>query len=612
VECSRGNDCEEDSQQSVQLPSVSDALCRSDIIVCTAGKLVDGLKKGNLGIGDISLLVLDECHNTDKGSNYAQVMHAYLEQKVDQKMQGNQLPQIVGLTATPGVGKNPGLNPLKEIDKLISLCAQVDATSGIKFVKENVEELNRAVPKAEYRKATVKQSEQRKQFIRRVVADMEVCESFLAFDSKFMCWSQAYEQDVKKMKTTLEESDNPSDKDKISTIRVLECLCQTLITYMDLPYTLATTPLKEFDDLNIPDKVISDHDKELKEMLTRLESDLAQLPVCENPILDKVKEILASRFQRNPKSEGIIFIRTREQAKVISKWISESKFAQEFGVRPHMLLGHKRPEETGPSMSDAEQKAVISDFHSGKYNLLVATSVAEEGLDIKLCNLVIRLHISSAKSKAQMQGRARAEDSEIITIMSDDPQKHYKDILNDEQLVLTEQVVQNFLPKYYDRFVDLLATKQDEIVESVKRQREAEKQRISTHPAQNVVLKCNKCKQVACRGSDLYVIDKTRHHVVPGDVLCYEIHEHRNPGMQVCEFDGSTIKKFYKVHCSNCGTSWGALGYWPKSKHEFPVLKCSSFNFFINGMRENFSQWKKRPFDVSPLSHWFAQNKSED
>ena len=218
VECSRGNDCEEDSQQIKQLPSVSDALHHSDIIVCTAGKLVDGLKKGNLGIGDISLLVLDECHNTDKGSNYAQVMHAYLEQKVDQKMQGNQLPQIMGLTATPGVGKNPGLNPLKEVDKLISLCAQVDATSGIKFVKENIEELNRVVPKSEYRKATVKQSEQREEFIQRVIADMEVCESFLAFDGKFQRWSQAYEQEVKKMKTTLEESDNPSDKDKISTV----------------------------------------------------------------------------------------------------------------------------------------------------------------------------------------------------------------------------------------------------------------------------------------------------------------------------------------------------------------------------------------------------------
>ena len=612
VECSRGNDCEEDSQQSEQLPSVSDALRRSDIVVCTAGKVVDGLRKGNLAINNVSLLVLDECHNTDKGSNYAQVMHAYLEQKIDQRMQGNQLPQIVGLTATPGVGKNLSLNPLKEVDKLISLCALVDASSGIKFVKENVEELNRVVPKSEYRKATVKQSDQREKFIQRVVADMEICETFLTleFDGKFTRWSQAYEQEVKKMKTALEESDNPSDKDKVSTIRVLECLCQTLMAYMDLPYALATTPLKEYEDLNIPEKVISDHDKQLKEMLTKLESDLAQLPSCENPILDKAKEILADRLQRNPKSEGIIFVRTREQAKAISEWISESRFAQEIGVRPHMLLGHKRPEETGPSMSDAEQKAVVAAFHSGKYNLLIATSVAEEGLDIKQCNLVMRLHVSSAKSKAQMQGRARAEDSEIVTIMSDDPQKHYKDILNDEQLLLTEQVVQYYLPSCYDRFEERLANKQREIVENVKSQRGAQKQRMRTHPAQNVELKCKKCKAVACRGSDLYAIDKTDHHVVPGNVLYYDIHDHRNPGMKVCEFDGSVIKKFHKVHCSECGTSWGALGYWPKSKNEFPILKCCSFNFFINGVQDNFNKWKKRPFEVSPLSQWFAQNNN--
>ena len=181
-------------------------------------------------------------------------------------------------------------------------------------------------------------------------------------------------------------------------------------------------------------------------------------------------------------------------------------------------------------------------------------------------------------------------------------------------MVLTERVIHNFLPSYYDRFAYLLANKQCEIVASVKRQREAQKQRMSTHPGQNVVLKCNKCKAVVCRGSDIYVIDNTGHHVVPGNVLCYEIQEHRNPGMRVCEFDGSTIKKFYKVHCSGseCGTSWGALGYWPKSKNEFPILKCCSFNFFINGVQENIKQWKKRPFEVLPLSHWFAQNKSED
>jgi ERCC4-related helicase len=37
-----------------------------------------------------------------------------------------------------------------------------------------------------------------------------------------------------------------------------------------------------------------------------------------------------------------------------------------------------------------EQKEVISKFRTGEINLLIATTVAEEGLDIKECNIVIR------------------------------------------------------------------------------------------------------------------------------------------------------------------------------------------------------------------------------
>lgn len=43
---------------------------------------------------------------------------------------------------------------------------------------------------------------------------------------------------------------------------------------------------------------------------------------------------------------------------------------------------------TPPSQRD--QQEVIQKFRNGTLNLLVATSVAEEGLDIPQCNVVVR------------------------------------------------------------------------------------------------------------------------------------------------------------------------------------------------------------------------------
>ena len=613
VECSRGTELESlESKQPLQ--SVGDALARSDIIVCTAGKLVDGIKKRKVTMGDISLLILDECHNTEKGTNYAQIMQAYLELKVGGGSET--LPQVVGLTATPGVGKNPGLDQGKEIDKLLTLCAHMDATSGIKPVQEtdNIKELKAIVPKPDYQNELVKQSEQRQVFIHRIEKEMKKCEDFIGFkfEGDSPRWSQHYEQEVKKMKASLEGSDNPGDKHKISSVRVLECLTKTLVSFIDLPYALATTPLEEYDELNIPDQKLSDHDKQLKDMLKKLKSDLSKLPICENPILEKVQDKLVKTFKQNSKSEGIVFVRTREQAKAISEWISGSEFAKEIRVTPHMLLGHKQKEDKGPRMSDGEQKAIVEGFRSGDYNLLIATSVAEEGLDIQQCNLVMRLHISSAKSKAQMQGRARAEDSEIVTIVSDDPKKLYKDILNDELLLLTERTVQDILSRFGAGFFNtMMPGKQQEIVENMKRQREDEKLRASTHPAHAVELKCKKCKVLACRGSDLYFIDHTYNCVVPGDVLAYETTDHNEPRI-LCSFDNDEIDKLHKIHCtnSNCNTRWGVLGTWRKSGKEFPVLKCDNFNFYKDGIQFSFKGWKRCAFKILPLSTWFAQNKS--
>lgn len=50
---------------------------------------------------DITLLIIDECHHTNKESVYNQIMRCYVEKKLKGE---RPLPQILGLTASPGAG----------------------------------------------------------------------------------------------------------------------------------------------------------------------------------------------------------------------------------------------------------------------------------------------------------------------------------------------------------------------------------------------------------------------------------------------------------------------------------------------------------------------------
>lgn len=49
---------------------------------------------------DITLLIIDECHHTQKETIYNKIMRLYVEKKLEK----GRLPQILGLTASPGTG----------------------------------------------------------------------------------------------------------------------------------------------------------------------------------------------------------------------------------------------------------------------------------------------------------------------------------------------------------------------------------------------------------------------------------------------------------------------------------------------------------------------------
>lgn len=69
------------------------------------------------------------------------------------------------------------------------------------------------------------------------------------------------------------------------------------------------------------------------------------------------------------------------------------------------------------TMSHKEQVLTIAKFKHGEYNCLLATSVAEEGIDIPDCDIVIRFDLfNSVIQYVQSRGRARRVDSEYLCL----------------------------------------------------------------------------------------------------------------------------------------------------------------------------------------------------
>ncbi|KAM9214022.1 LOW QUALITY PROTEIN: antiviral innate immune response receptor RIG-I [Leptosomus discolor] len=133
------------SGETVANVSVEKVVQSSDIIVLTPQILVNSIKEGILCCLSIfTLMIFDECHNTTGNHPYNVLVTKYLEQKFDSS--ANQLPQIVGLTASVGVGN---AKTIKEtIEHICTLCCYL-GIEAISTVRENKQDLQRFTNKPE-------------------------------------------------------------------------------------------------------------------------------------------------------------------------------------------------------------------------------------------------------------------------------------------------------------------------------------------------------------------------------------------------------------------------------------------------------------------------------
>ena len=598
------------------IPGVSAQMCTGDnqlaiaqtsllshISVCTGGKLYAELCHGDLKFSQISLIVFDECHGMVRGTAYANIMKLYIEQLL---MGDKKAVQIIGMTASPGAGKNPHIELRKTMEHLKMLVAHMNATGGIKTVVDNVENLKkfRKIPKLN--RFVLKPRDPSKDcFIKEVTIAMGEIETAMEEKIKlyshkgFKKWSREYESSIRQSVNALELSDNDGFLECIIAFHELLHHSAALRVYMKLRAEDAISVLKENDEVDIE---VGTKATEIKQkywaIREKLIEKLETLKTENNPLLEKLEEILINKFTENPDSRGLVFVHSRFEANAMKKWISHCSKLTDAGIHPGMITGHTSNKKY--SMTPAEQEMTMEKFHDGEINLLVATSVAEQGMDIPACNIVMRYqYVVDDIRKEQAEGRARAADSECYTIVSTSSSQKYRDIRNEELILLVENIFKcNYFPSGAS-MLEEIKKNQERIIDEKKKKEARQKQR-RKFSGSEVKLICKDCKQLACLGSDIRTTGENEAYSnyivqVPDFKKKYTMKRHHTPAPL-----SDQIYKTHKIFCSNCGASWGVQGVWSDGC-KYPILKCVYFTFLIGDRPFKVAKWSNAPFEIKRM-----------
>jgi Fanconi anemia group M protein len=364
---------------------------KQQAIVSTPQVIENDLKKARIDLSDVKLIIFDEAHRAVGNYAYRFIASTYVEQAPD--------PLILGMTASPG----GTIEKIHEVSESLFI--------------DNIEIRTESDPDV-YPYTHEKNLETRKLTL---PAQMETIQRGL---------KQAAAQRLRqlmKLKVVFSEWVSTSELIKIQqkvaadrNYRAMSLVAEVikLRHAIGLIETQGIVPTRKyFERLNREAQskkgskaarslVADDHVKAAMTLSNRLDEM--------HPKLGALKDVVAQQLARKPDSRIIVFTNYRDTAEVVKNTLNTMQ-----GIRAEKFVGQaKRDGQKG--LSQREQVQLVTDFVSGTYNVIVATSVAEEGLDIPATDMVVFYEpIPSAIRSIQREGRTgRRRAGRVVVLVT--------------------------------------------------------------------------------------------------------------------------------------------------------------------------------------------------
>jgi ERCC4-related helicase/ERCC4-type nuclease len=133
-----------------------------------------------------------------------------------------------------------------------------------------------------------------------------------------------------------------------------------------------------------------------------------------HPKYRKTRMLLAETLGLEGGERVIIFTESRDTAEALTDFLSES-----FDAKRFVGQGDR---EGSDGMTQKEQQEVLDAFRGGEFEVLVSTSVAEEGLDVPEVDLVLFYEpVPTAIRSIQRKGRTgRQSEGRVVVLLAED------------------------------------------------------------------------------------------------------------------------------------------------------------------------------------------------
>ncbi|MDP2629061.1 MAG: helicase-related protein [Nanoarchaeota archaeon] len=371
----------------------------ADIIFSTPQCVANDLKNYLYDLKNVCLLIEDEAHRCTKSYDYTYVAKKYSEQSQHQR--------ILGLTASPG----------SEASKIKEICR------------------NLLIEEVELR---TRQSSDVKQYLQELEIEKRMIDFPSEFEEMRHILKKVFDQYVEELQKRRVLYEPAS---KIALINLQKKMMFALsMGNKNFNYMLAASACAQAIKLQhalelLETQTLSGFNKYLKELFNQsrkkqskgvvklvskpefnfvfIKSNELLIKKIEHPKISELIGIISREKTENSNIKIIVFTQFRETAEVISKNLNEIE-----GIKAKIFVGQAK--KNGSGLSQKEQKKIIDEFSEGKINVLCATCIAEEGLDIPEVNAVIFYEpIPSAIRAIQRTGRtARLMKGKLIMLIT--------------------------------------------------------------------------------------------------------------------------------------------------------------------------------------------------